>query len=171
MVIKDDLTGEKSIIAYVVSDQNTESNVIKDWLRTRVPNYMIPNHFAFLNEFPLNINGKIDRNKLPEIEFLLADRKEYILPQTTTQKVLAQIWENVLGIEKIGLLDNFFEIGGHSLKAVKMFNLINNQFDVRIMITDLFNNPTLESLANEIDNMIWANKEEPEDVESDNITI
>lgn len=171
VVIKDDLTGEKSIIAYVVSDQNTESHVIKDWLRTRVPNYMIPNHFAFLNEFPLNINGKIDRNKLPEIEFSLADRKEYILPQTTTQKALAEIWENVLGIEKIGLLDNFFEIGGHSLKAVKMFNLINNQFDVRIMITDLFNNPTLESLANEIDNMIWANKEEPEDVESDNITI
>jgi len=171
VLIKDDLAGEKNLIAYVVSDKNIEGRTVKDWMRTRLPNYMIPNYFAFLDEFPLNINGKIDRNKLPEVEFSVTDRKEYILPQTDTQKALAEIWENVLGIEKIGLIDNFFEIGGHSLKAVKMFNLINNQFDVRIMITDLFNNPTLESLSNEIDNMIWANKEEPEDVESDNITI
>lgn len=171
VIIKDDLTGEKNLVAYIVSDKNTESHILKDWLRTQVPNYMIPNHFAFLNEFPLNINGKIDRSKLPEIEFSLTDRKEYILPQTNTQKALAEIWENVLGIEKIGLTDNFFEIGGHSLKAVKMFNLVNTQFNVKLVISDLFNNPTIERLSNEIDNVIWANKEELEDIESENITI
>lgn len=171
VVITDGLAGERKLIAYVVSDENIQSNTLKNWLRTHLPNYMIPSHFAFLEKFPLNINGKIDRSKLPEITVLETDRTEYVLPNTDTEKALVQIWENVLAIDKIGIADNFFDLGGHSLKAVKMFNLVNTQFDVKLMISDLFNNPNIESLSNEIDNVIWANKEELEDVESDNITI
>lgn len=171
VVIKEDAAAEKKLIAYVVTDEDIESNVLKDWLRTQLPKYMIPNHFVSLREFPLNINGKIDRAQLPEITTLESERAVYIEPITDTEKTLAKIWEDVLGIEKIGLGDNFFDLGGHSLKAVKMFNLVNTQFNVKLMISDLFNNPTIERLSNEIDNIFWTNNEELEDIESENITI
>ncbi|WP_264530612.1 non-ribosomal peptide synthetase [Flavobacterium sp. N502540] len=171
VVITDGTAAEKKLIAYVITDDDLESNSLKNWLRTQLPKYMIPNHFVFLQEFPLNINGKIDRAKLPEITSLETEREEYVAPDTTTEKTLVKIWEDVLEIEKIGLRDNFFDLGGHSLKAVKMFNLINNEFEVKLAISDLFNNPTVESLANEIDNVIWVNNEELEDVENENITI
>ncbi|OXB24011.1 hypothetical protein B0A80_08580 [Flavobacterium tructae] len=171
VVITDGTAAEKKLIAYLVTDEDLESNTLKNWLRTQLPKYMIPNHFVFLREFPLNINGKVDRAKLPEITELETERAAYTEPVTPTEKTLAKIWEAVLEIEKIGLADNFFDLGGHSLKAVKMFHLINNQLEVKLTISDLFNNPTIESLANEIDNVIWANNEELEDVESENITI
>ncbi|WP_291286920.1 non-ribosomal peptide synthetase [Flavobacterium sp.] len=171
VVITDSAAGEKNLVAYLVADREIESSSLKNWLRAQLPKYMIPSHFAFLDEFPLNINGKVDRARLPEVTLLETERAAYIEPATATEKALAKIWEDVLEIEKIGLADNFFDLGGHSLKAVKMFNLIHNEFEIRLSLSELFNHPTVASLSNEIDNMVWVNNEELEDVESENITI
>ena len=172
VVVNEALAGEKLIIAYIVSKENIETNELRSWTRNSLPNYMIPNHFVFLNDFPLTVNGKIDKKKLPEITSFENERPNYIAPGTSTEKIVVKIWEEVLEISKIGLMDNFFDLGGHSLKAVKMFNLISNQLETKLTLPTLFNNPTIGGLSNEIDTIIWVNKpEEIEMSEVDSVTL
>lgn len=172
VLVNEALAGEKLIVAYIVGENNLEVNELRSWIRTKLPNYMVPNNFVLLNEFPLTVNGKIDKKKLPKITSFQSERPSYIAPETNTEKIIVKIWEDVLGISEIGLNDNFFDLGGHSLKAVKMFNLISSQLKTKLTLPILFNNPTIKDLSKEIDNIIWVNSSEStEIIETDSITI
>jgi acyl carrier protein len=114
---------------------------------------MIPVHFVQLPELPLTANGKVDRKKLPDVEELTD--ANYVAPRNATEEKLVQLWREVLGKEKIGVKDSFFDIGGHSLKAVRVLLKIYERFDTEIDLTTFFNGPTIESLAIEIDNIQW----------------
>ena len=108
--------GAERLVGYLVSDQDKASLIerVSQETGSRLPDYMVPTAWVVLDAFPLTSNGKVDRRSLPEPE---VDSAEYVAPQTETEKVLCDIWQDVLGIEQVGINDNFFRLGGHSILA------------------------------------------------------
>jgi tyrocidine synthetase-3 len=148
--------GEKELIAYVVSNTTINTAGIRSWLSGYLPDYMVPNLFVQLAQLPLTPNGKIDRKNLPEPETSGQETGAYIAPRNEIEEKLVLIWEEVLGREKIGISDDFFDLGGHSLKAFHLVNQVNKEFDINIRIQVLFNNTTIEAVAGEIEKIYWA---------------
>ena len=140
---------EYYLAAYCVTEanQNLENERIRDILTQRLPDYMIPAYVTQLNTLPLTTNGKIDRKALPEPE---ADHNidiVYVSPQSKTEVKLIKIWQETLGIDKIGINDNFFNLGGHSLKASSLILKIHKEFNVELSLREVFNTPTVKELA------------------------
>ncbi|MEW7281160.1 amino acid adenylation domain-containing protein [Aquimarina sp. 2201CG1-2-11] len=117
---------------------------LKKNLSKKLPEYMIPGLYVILNSFPLNFNGKIDRKALPDPGITDLITQEYVAPVTATEKELTSIWEEVLGINRIGMNDNFFELGGHSLLAIRLLSKINNKFKQEYSILQVFQYPTIK---------------------------
>ena len=119
-------------------------------LSNRLPSYMVPEYFIPLEKLPLTSNGKLDRNKLPEIELIgLIDKKNYVAPQTELDKKLCKIWAATLGIsvEKVGMNDDFFRLGGNSILAIKLVNQLKKELGGNIMSADIFNYRTIGKLV------------------------
>jgi hypothetical protein len=109
---------------------------------------MIPSHFVFLDAFPLTPNGKINRQALPAVDGTRPDlAANYIAPQNDAERTIALIWQNVLKLEKVGIQDNFFDLGGHSLLIVQVHNQLQQSFSKPLTVADMFRYPTIESLA------------------------
>jgi len=142
---------DSGLVAYFVSDQPLEESDLKTYLKEFIPSYMIPGYFHRLEKMPMNINGKLDRIALKGLDYKSENLNSYQEPETSTEKQLAEIWGELLGREKIGKKDDFFEIGGHSLKATRLAGFIHNKFNVRLQITELFSHSTLEVQAQLID--------------------
>ncbi|XRE44268.1 Polyketide synthase modules-related protein [Tenacibaculum discolor] len=169
-----DKNDEKELIAYIVSSEKINVEKIKEELNKVLPNYMIPNYFLQLDKIPLTTNNKVDRKKLPipnELNFM--SRATYVEPSTITEEKLVSIWKEILGInERIGIKDNFFNLGGHSIKATRLITEIYKHFKIELNISVLFETSTLEELSKEIDNIIWVNTSEDfSDVETEDIII
>jgi amino acid adenylation domain-containing protein len=152
---RDTSNGEKELLGYIVpTKKGKKLNIdeIKAYLTTTIPEYMIPSYLIQLENFKLNINGKIDRKVLPEpsqVEML--SRTKYQKPSTLIEKKLVKIWEEVLGIKKIGINDNFFELGGHSIKAIKVISMLYKNLNFKIALDTLFKNPTINSISKIVD--------------------
>jgi amino acid adenylation domain-containing protein len=145
VLAKNNSLGEKCLVTYIVSKEDLKVSDIISHLQDVLPNYMIPSYFVQMDTLPLTPNGKIDRKSLPDPEeSRISSDIEYIAPRNESETKLAVIWQEVLGVEKIGIKDNFFELGGHSLKVTKLLNHINKAFGVRITFNDLFSNMILE---------------------------
>jgi acyl carrier protein len=127
---------------------------LKDHLRKSLPEYMVPAVFSLLNEFPLTPNGKIDRKALPAPEQAITEI--YTPPSTPTEHTLVTIWEDLLGIDQVGIRDDFFGLGGHSLLATQLVSRIRDKLQVNLPLNALFDNPTVEGLATAIDTLHWA---------------
>ncbi|MEM9686707.1 MAG: amino acid adenylation domain-containing protein, partial [Bacteroidota bacterium] len=139
---------EKVLVAYYISEKAIDNSMLRDFLEGKLPGYMIPSSYVALEALPLTPNGKIDRKALPiPSSSGRLSGVEYIAPTNETENKLVEIWEEVLGVEKIGIKDNFFELGGHSLKISKLLNLINKTFDVEVTFNDLFINFKIEDQA------------------------
>ncbi|WP_044358237.1 phosphopantetheine-binding protein, partial [Paenibacillus sp. E194] len=120
---------------------------LREALRLNLPDYMIPAYVVQLEELPMTNNGKIDRKALPAPEGMLQTGTEYAAPRTTTEAKLAQLWQEVLGLERVGIRDNFFDIGGHSLRAMTLVSRIHQTLEAEVPLRQLFLSPTIESLA------------------------
>jgi acyl carrier protein len=117
-------------------------------MKAKVPGYMVPSAFVGLEAFPLTPNGKVDRRSLPAPGLLdIRAENAYAEPRTPVEEQLAEIWEEVLGLERVGVHDDFFELGGHSLVAVRVMTRLNRQFGVELPLRVLFEDPTIEGLA------------------------
>lgn len=163
---------EKVLVAYLVSNIHVDKLELRNFLQSRLPDYMVPGFYVVLENLPLTPNGKIDRKALPGISGEDLIKREYVAPRNETEEKLAEIWQEVLGIEKIGITDNFFELGGHSLKATRLIAEIYKHFRVELNISLLFEAPILGELANQIDNIIWVNTAvDVKGVETDDIVI
>ncbi|QIY90739.1 non-ribosomal peptide synthetase [Chryseobacterium gallinarum] len=140
---------EKILAVYYMVKENgkIDRSALREYLIQRLPEYMVPAFFVELDTIPLTFNGKIDRKSLPDISDENLIRKEYTAPGNETEKKIAEIWQEVLGIEKIGATDNFFELGGHSLKALNILHRINESFQLSFSLEYIFNFPTVGSLA------------------------
>jgi amino acid adenylation domain-containing protein len=138
--------GDKRLLGYaVVQGSNVTGEQLRDYLKQEVPDYMVPQAIAVLAKFPLTPNGKIDRQALPEP--LAAQRTSITAPRDETEAALAKIWRKVLHNEAIGVTDNFFDVGGHSLLAVQLMAAIAKETGHEIPLTALFRAPTIESMA------------------------
>jgi amino acid adenylation domain-containing protein len=133
---------------------NAARQVMIDKLRRHVkeilPDYMVPSAFVLLGRLPLTPNGKVNRKALPEPNFS-EQQIEYIAPCTEAEKNLCGIWQEILGVERVGLTDNFFSLGGHSLLAIKIINRIEQRFGVTLDIKNIFMNQTIEDISKNLD--------------------
>ncbi len=153
VLVREDRPKQQQLVAYVVpnSTQPINSSNLQQFLQEQLPNYMIPTAFVMLEAFPTTPNGKIDRRALPKPQ--LQERENtFIAARTKTEIQLTQLWSEVLGVETVGIDDNFFEIGGNSLLTTKLILKIRAAFQVNLPLRSLFESPTVASLAVILDN-------------------
>jgi acyl carrier protein len=140
----------KRLAAYIVNaegQQPTDSQ-LQDFLRSKLPEYMLPNLFVRLGSLPLSPNGKIDRKALRKpTETNALARDNYVAPETDLEEELVRIWKEVLRIERVGTEDTFFELGGHSLLATQLISRIREAFLVELPLRSIFETPTIRGLA------------------------
>lgn len=121
---------------------------LQDYVKERLPAYMVPSALVLLNELPLTRNGKVNREALPAPEALRPElRSNYAAPQTKVERTLAAIWQRALGVEKVGVHDNFFDLGGHSLLMVQVHSRMRDVLDKNVSMIEMFQHPTINSLA------------------------
>jgi acyl carrier protein len=153
VVVARELKGQQQLIGYYVPYPSitVETESLRACLKTHLPEYMVPAFFVPLREIPLNPNGKVDRRALPEPDAAISRiESEYIAPRNATEEKLAQIWCEVLRLEKAGVNDNFFELGGHSLLATQLISRIKSNFETHIPLSRFFELPTIAQLGSEI---------------------
>ncbi len=145
----------KRLVAYVVAEKMVSETVIQNYLRTKLPEYMVPAIFIPLPELPLNTNGKLDRNALP-VPDLNREKieKQYVAPQTEIQELIHGIWSEVMQIEKIGIHDHFIELGGDSLTAIRVVIRINEAAELNLPINIIFQKNTIAQLAEYVEDII-----------------
>jgi amino acid adenylation domain-containing protein/non-ribosomal peptide synthase protein (TIGR01720 family) len=161
VIVREDGTENKSLIAYItVQPQQTIAiPELRRFLESKLPNYMVPMAIVVLEALPLTPNGKIDRGALPAPDLTqLISESNFVAPATPVEEMLTGIWAQVLGLEKIGVNDNFFDLGGHSLIATRVISQIRQVFEVEIPLRRLFELPTVSELAKEIQTAIKADK-------------
>jgi amino acid adenylation domain-containing protein len=163
---------DKRLVAYIVADdtQTHAPNVteLRAYLKERLPEYMIPSAFVFLPQLPLTPNGKIDRRALPAPEAVRPDlAAAFVAPETFVEQRLASIYQQVLGLEQVGLHDNFFELGGDSLLAAQLASRVRRAFDIEMPLRDLFWRPTIAELSLQIEEAFIAQLEEVSDEEAE----
>jgi amino acid adenylation domain-containing protein len=156
-------SGDQHLVAYLVPetpvsiDDSIETErfvgVIRQFVKAKLPGFMIPGFFLVLREFPLNPNGKIDRKALPEPDYAqtLAAAAAEAMVCSTTEKELIEVYNKVLGQIQVGVDDNFFEIGGHSLMATQVVSIINERFGIKLSLADLLAEPTVAGLAKRVE--------------------
>jgi amino acid adenylation domain-containing protein len=144
---------EKELVGYVVLAENSDSTFLRESLKTRIPEYMIPSVFVQMDALPLTVNGKINKRALPDPqEGKLKGGGEIVAPRNPTEERLTVIWKQALGIEQVGVSTNFFELGGHSLKATKLIGIYEKEFQVKLSLKIFFENTTIEKQAQIIQN-------------------
>ncbi|MEN9865680.1 MAG: hypothetical protein RL748_1270, partial [Pseudomonadota bacterium] len=145
VLAKESASGDKRLLAYVVS-AGVATEQLRQHLAQTLPDYMIPAVFVLLERFPLTPNGKVDRKALPEPD-TSASQAHHVAPRTDMEHALCALWQEVLGVERVGITDDFFRLGGHSLSATRLMARINQTFNVALPLKTLFHCPTLGELA------------------------
>jgi thioesterase domain-containing protein len=145
--VREDIPGDKRLVGYVAADGATPSE-LRAWVKERLPDYMVPSAIVKLGQFPLTPNGKIDRKNLPAptSEDYQAGR-EYVAPRDGAERKLAGLWEEILGVRPVGIKETFWDLGGRSLLAARLFLRIARQFGKELPLSTLFHAPTVEQLA------------------------
>jgi len=154
VLAREDVPGDQRLIAYLTAapESAPESTELRSHLREKLPEYMIPSVFVTLAEFPLTVNGKVDREKLPAPDPPTQKRaRSYLAPRTPTEQALASIIGGVLGIEQVGVYDNFFDLGGHSLLATQVVTRVRETFQVNLQLKRFFQSPVIAELAAWVD--------------------
>lgn len=158
---------EKEIVAYFVAKEKLNSSDLRDYLKQSLPEYMLPTYYVQMDEFPQTRNGKIDKAALPNPEGLgLTSGIQYEPPRNEVEEKLVRIWEKVLQREGIGIKDDFFLLGGHSLKAMKLLMEYNKTFNVQLTLQDIFTESQLYLHAELFDIQNWISEKPKSELES-----
>jgi aspartate racemase len=158
-IAREDVPGNKRLVAYLVAKQEPAPTMsdLRRFLKERLPEYMVPSAFVFLDTLPLTPNGKVDRRTLPAPEMARLDSQDiYVAPRNPVELQLAEIWEKMLGVQRISIADNFFELGGHSLLAVQLLTEIEKAFNKKLPSATIFQAPTVEQLAGILHQPEWS---------------
>jgi amino acid adenylation domain-containing protein len=188
VIVQEDVPDDKHLVAYIVPNlevgldinaqantlgrstkptptnpksqiQNLKSSELRQFLKDKLPSYMVPSAYVMLEFLPLTPNGKVDRRLLPEVDTLNVDIKDdRVAPRTPIEEELARIWAKILGKPQVSVYDNFFELGGHSLLATQLMSRIRDAFQVELPVRYLFEAPTVAMLAKHIETICWAAK-------------
>jgi amino acid adenylation domain-containing protein len=150
VLAREDAPGEKRLVAYVVAESTADE--LRRFLKDKLPDHMVPAVFLLLDALPLLSNGKIDRQALPAPDRTRPELdKAFVAPRTPTEELLAEIWAQLLDLERVGVHDNFFDLGGHSLLATQLVSRMRETFQVEILLRRLFEVPTVAGLAESIE--------------------
>ncbi|MEH2435910.1 MAG: amino acid adenylation domain-containing protein [Nostoc sp.] len=149
IIAHEDTPGDKRLVAYVVAHHNSTPTIseLRQFLKAKLPDYMVPNAFVMLESMPLTPSGKVDRRALPAPDLHSSNSDKYVAPRNQVELELTQIWSRILKVDKVGVKDNFFDLGGHSLLTPYLMAQIKKQFGKDIAIASLYQNPTIEQLA------------------------
>ncbi|MEH2155518.1 amino acid adenylation domain-containing protein [Nostoc sp.] len=148
VVLQTDTAENERLVAYVAKKYSSLTpSELRRFLQQKLPAYMIPSAFVVLPELPLNPNGKIDRQKLPQPDEASIVKSRYLPPRNSLESILANIWQQVLQVSKVGVNDNFFDLGGHSLKAIALVNQIQEKLGLSFQIKQTFLLPTIAEQA------------------------
>jgi len=159
VLAREDEPGNKQLVGYVIPrvDESPTAEDLRHFLKQKLPEYMVPAHFVFLKSLPLTPNGKIDRKALPAPGRTRPELdKAFVAPRTPTEELLAEIWVQLLHLERVGVHDNFFDLGGHSLLATQAVSRMREAFQVEIPLRRLFEVPTVAGLAESIEAALQA---------------
>jgi amino acid adenylation domain-containing protein len=151
---REDVPGDKRLFAYIVPNQEqaTTPRDLRRFLKDKLPHYMMPSALVLLDKLPRTPNGKVDRRALPVPDKARPELEEtFVAPRTPVEEVLVGIWAEVLGLDKLGVQDNFFEWGGHSLLATQVISRVRDAFSVELSLYSLFEAPTISSLGEKIE--------------------
>ncbi|AFZ11271.1 amino acid adenylation domain protein [Crinalium epipsammum PCC 9333] len=160
VIQREDIPGDQRLVAYIVTNvetlyttslQNSTSS-LRDFLKAKLPDYMIPSAFVVLKSLPLTANGKIDRQALPAPA--PSEKQAFVSPRTPIEEVLARIWAELLGLQRVSVEDNFFELGGHSLLMTQLVVRVRDTFEIDLPLSVVFETPTIAGLAASIDSTI-----------------
>jgi amino acid adenylation domain-containing protein len=147
VMAREDSSGHNYLCAYVVTGPETNTEELRQLVLNQLPDYMVPSTFVIMESLPRTISGKVDVQALPAPGQTRVGINEYVAPSTHVEKVLAGIWTEVLGIEQVGIHDNFFQLGGHSLRATQIFSRMRAALNVDVPLRSLFETPTVAGLA------------------------
>jgi acyl-coenzyme A synthetase/AMP-(fatty) acid ligase/aryl carrier-like protein len=146
VVAREDVAGDRRLVAYYVAGEPLGPEALRAHLSARLPEYMVPAAYVALEAFPLTPNGKVDRGALPAPEGGAYTRRAYEAPEGEVEEALAEIWAELLGVERVGRHDDFFELGGHSLKVVVLVERMRRR-ELHADVRSLFTNPTIAEMA------------------------
>ncbi|MGX5439996.1 amino acid adenylation domain-containing protein [Bacillus thuringiensis] len=150
VIAKEGIDGNRYLCAFItINELNEELNIdtVRELLAKELPGYMIPLYFVEMEKLPLTLNGKVDVKALPEPDLSKFIEGHYEAPRNLVEEKLALVWKDVLGIEKIGINHNFFEAGGHSLKAFSLISKIHKELNIEIPLKQIFNSPTIKGIG------------------------
>jgi acyl carrier protein len=150
VLAREESPGDQRLVAYIVAAPNstTSTNELRTFLQQKLPEYMIPSVWVSLDRLPLTLNGKIDRGALPAADqSRLESEKSHEAPRTSVEVAVANVWREVLKIDKVSIRDNFFDLGGHSLLATQIVSRIRDRLSAELPLRAIFESPTVAELA------------------------
>jgi amino acid adenylation domain-containing protein len=165
VVVREDVAGDKRLVAYVVAAGLAEVGELRQYVKQRLPEYMVPSAFVQLEKLPLTPSGKVNRRALPAPERTGLETL-YVAPRTEVEEALAFIWADILGMEKVSIYDNFFELGGHSLLSTQLIARVRKTFEVNVPLRSLFEMPTIAELALVVEEIVIEEIERLDDDEA-----
>jgi acyl carrier protein len=156
VAVREDTPGDKRLVAYYTTLEasapragnlagESDAETLRSYLAEKLPEYMVPAAYVRLEEMPLTANGKLDRQRLPAPELIAPAR--YVAPRTPTEEALVQVWADVLKLDQIGVEEDFFDLGGHSLLGTQVISRVRDIFKIRIELRALFEAPTISEFA------------------------
>jgi amino acid adenylation domain-containing protein len=163
VIVQEDVPGNLLIVAYVVPKISPVPSVseLRSFLTEKLPDHMLPSAFVMLENLPLAPSGKVDRKALPKPDNLRPVLETaYVLPRNEMERTIVDIWQKILKVEKVGIQDNFFDLGGHSLNVLQVYSKLRELFKPDLAITDLFKYPTISSISR------YLNQEEDDSFEN-----
>jgi amino acid adenylation domain-containing protein len=149
VMLREDIPGDKRLVAYVTSagEQNVEAEELRLWLKEKLPEFMVPANIVALESLPLTMNGKIDRRALPSPQRESRDQSRIVAPRNETEALLVSVFQSILGVEVVGITDDFFDLGGHSLMAARLVSEVQTITGKHLPLSALFHGATPEFLA------------------------
>jgi tyrocidine synthetase-3 len=155
VIVHETTANDQQLIAYIVANDGVQDDEhlihqLDAQLRAQLPGYMIPSHIVTLSAIPLTANGKVDKQALPEVD-KSRTVNSYVAPRSENEKILAEIWQDILEIEAVGVTDNFFELGGHSLSVIRLVVSVNKALGANVKAKDVYLAPTIKMLLESAD--------------------
>ncbi|MEJ2140407.1 MAG: amino acid adenylation domain-containing protein, partial [Gammaproteobacteria bacterium] len=170
VALREDSPGDQRLVGYLTTDEAAnefDTNALRQHLYETLPQYMVPSTYMILDEIPLTPNGKVNRKALPAPDW--GAEQEYVAPETPLEKQLAEIWQAVLQIEKIGTQDNFFVLGGHSLLATQLVARIRHAMNIELPLMYIFDYPSIAALATAVEAFRLATETSGQDMDDDDL--
>ena len=147
VVATNDADGNKRLAAFYTAPKELPAEVLREHLNALLPDYMVPALFIHREQLPLDPSGKVNRRLLPKADFSQVKQNEYVAPRSESEQILVDIVAEVLKIDRVGITDNFFDLGGHSMLATQIVSRIRDAFGVELSLRKMFENPTVEGIA------------------------